>query len=540
MASNAMSQIGVGTSLQGKFGWLDQAALRATQSPAQVTVKQKEEKPIDWKDFSVNDKDLLPVYAHQSKELATEFMNKGLELKKKGYSNAQVESMMQYEQPKFMERYNQIRSSNTAAIEYRKANPTTNLVGDRAKAEAVFLNPFSTPQEMAALNNPEYGTTVNGYNFAYTPKTYTDPSETVKKYEDGNFDIMNPVRGKPQNVGGKLVQPTAFKWTPAAPAIKQSADEILAGNEGGNLLVFRDRVFPTLPDIYKTNKDTKDAYENFNNPDPKVRIPAQRKLVEAWVHDRMQKPDKIENFEYTPPQPSEGEKKTRLLIGNPQYNVPIQSASYSGGNKTGETVTDFKLQARTEKPVSITNTRVQDSSTGTTAKDLPSTFKFDPSDVVVTNIKKKDSGKIEKEVGIIGKASYYDAADLNKIEASLEKAKLDDAFDEYGRNNPSKDLDKLTAAEEAEVRKLAKPTEEEVMEEANRKGLQVRTRDVIVPYEENKNIYGENVKTIDKHLQDWKGQKKPKVNSNSPSEGEERAVQGGTAIFKGGKWVMKK
>ena len=257
----------------------------------------------------------------------------------------------------------------------------------------------------------------------------------------------------------------ADMWINNADSKKLTAiahrDEIVKGNEG-KLLFDGNNFVPSV--------DQK-AFQFFKE-DLRSHLP-----VDIKIQDRA-----IPN--------AAGQAKERALIGDVTKDVRINA----GVPEKGGGMAHQKLQARTEKPVAVTITpeTTFDSQTGHLAKDLPAVVDFSPSDVVDVTTTSAE-GKNTRDRVIIGKASYYDAADIDKAERTLRRAGNRDA------------------------------TPEEIKEEAERQGSNVKTRNLQIPYEINKNIYGKNAGVIDKKLGALQGE--------SSTEIERKTKDGKTAIF---------
>lgn len=249
--------------------------------------------------------------------------------------------------------------------------------------------------------------------------------------------------------------------------------------------------------------------------------------------------EEVKKSEYHPPV---GETKKKEMVGDLQEGVPIKFASTEGGDTINAKA---KVQARIEKPVTISNTtRVFDSETGTQMKGLPTNFSFNPSDVIITEVKKAN-GSIIDEKRILGTVSYYEPADTNKIRADLLKRNQDLQTKEWIENNPNKTP---TKTDMVEILKKSEPSKDEIDQEAERQGKQIKTKDVAVPYEENKNIYGENAKTIDKKLSEYEkknlqGNKPIKlgktVDPNILKKGQEYELNGKVYTWDGTKLKLK-
>ncbi len=197
-------------------------------------------------------------------------------------------------------------------------------------------------------------------------------------------------------------------------------------------------------------------------------------------------------------QKSEGDKKFDQLVGDVNENVPIKLDR--DDPQGGQTTALKKMQARTEKPVSITQTAGDKkvfSSNGKPAEGLPTTFNFTPSDVVDVSYSK--SGMRRQ---IVGQVSFYEPADLETAKVDLLKksgAKTDKKGKWIGGDQSlNKDFDSLTEDEK-----------DAVITNAQTMGKSIKTRTVFVPYDENKNIFGKNAAVIDSKMGELSKDKAP-------------------------------
>lgn len=285
-----MNAIGLGTSLSGRAN--EYVPLIGERMKLDALGRQKKEKDqfidID-KDLKDENRDRLPLYSQQAIQVHKDLIGDYLGYKQKGLSDNQAHTMVSRDIYKYQQRLNDINNSNDAAQTYLKSNSGTNLTGDKAKFQNVVMNRDATPEDFKALHNPDFGISAgDNYNLAYSPKAYEGTNDIIKKFTDGNFDLINYKKGAViTGEDGNPYQKVSFPFVANKKAIDMAKNEILSGNNGGNLASFKYDVLPNLSDQYKSLPE----YKNFSNSDPNIRIPAQNQLVGKVVANSMHKPD---------------------------------------------------------------------------------------------------------------------------------------------------------------------------------------------------------------------------------------------------------
>lgn len=238
-----------------------------------------------------------------------------------------------------------------------------------------------------------------------------------------------------------------------------------------------------IADRIKKDKLVDDVNSTAEEKAAAIEIEALKPLIEQQYVNKLQ---------FKPDQPTEGDKKRMSMVGEVTPNVDIQT---EGG--ASSITAHKKLQARIEKPVQISHVAGKVFDTGTRAPihDLPTDFKIDPSDVIDMTVKKKDGGGTEVRRMILGTATYYDKKQYEKTRETIFKENLANEQRKWIEANPNK---KPTVNQYAKITQDAEPSEDDVISAMPERA--VKTKDVMVPYEENKHIYGENASVIDKKM----------------------------------------
>lgn len=276
-------------------------------------------------------------------------------------------------------------------------------------------------------------------------------------------------------------------------------------------------------DASLSTQEGKDNIENIAELD-KISYADAEKKVRQNIKDAI-------DTKYAEKMMSEGFAEEQSLIGDVNNNINIQT-----GRGTNATTAFKKIQARTKKPVPIatTSTDVYDLDSRSHADGLPTVVNVTPSDVVDINIKKKEGGLVRSRM-IVGNIAYYDEAESKKIKDGMWNKRKDEYFAEHPN------------ASEADANKATEPSASDVEQEMARQGKQVKTRDLLLPYEVNKNIFGRNAAAIDKRmgkLEQSQQQKQAvkltgKVNPSSLKVGETYNVSGVDYVWNGSKLKKK-